>query len=216
MKENKRALVLSLMTGRGTYQETKFEEDAEKVMEFYRDHGYIRAQVGEPEVQGARRLRRQEDALDRAAHSGDRRAALQGRRASTSRATPSSRARRSSRCSSSSRASTTTRSWCAKGSRRRRRSTAPAATWSSPAIPDYKFSDEPNPARRQPRRGAGGRGAGEDRRRRADRRRDAADSGRQAVTSSTASSSPATPRRATTSSAARCGCTRTASSTPRR
>ena len=50
MKENRAAWFLSFITGRGTYQETKFEEDAERVMEYYRDRGYIRAQVGEPEI----------------------------------------------------------------------------------------------------------------------------------------------------------------------
>ena len=50
MKENKAHWFLSFLTGRGTYQETKFEEDAERVMEYYRDRGYIRAQVGDPEI----------------------------------------------------------------------------------------------------------------------------------------------------------------------
>lgn len=50
MKENRAQWWLSWLTGRGTYQETKFEEDAERVMEFYRNHGYIRAQVGEPQT----------------------------------------------------------------------------------------------------------------------------------------------------------------------
>ncbi len=50
MKENRAQWFLSFMTGRGTYQETKFEEDAEKVTEYYRDRGYIRAQVGDPEL----------------------------------------------------------------------------------------------------------------------------------------------------------------------
>ena len=34
----------------GTYQETKFDEDAEKIMAFYRDRGYIKANVGVPEL----------------------------------------------------------------------------------------------------------------------------------------------------------------------
>ncbi|HZP47577.1 MAG TPA: POTRA domain-containing protein, partial [Vicinamibacterales bacterium] len=34
----------------GTYQETKFDEDAEKIMSFYRDRGYIKANVGVPEL----------------------------------------------------------------------------------------------------------------------------------------------------------------------
>ncbi|HUR34206.1 MAG TPA: outer membrane protein assembly factor BamA [Vicinamibacterales bacterium] len=50
MKENRAHWFLSFITGRGVYQETKFEEDAERVMEYYRDRGYIRAQVGEPEI----------------------------------------------------------------------------------------------------------------------------------------------------------------------
>ncbi len=50
MKENRSHWWLSWLSGRGTYQETKFEEDAERVMEYYRDRGYIRAQVGEPEL----------------------------------------------------------------------------------------------------------------------------------------------------------------------
>jgi outer membrane protein insertion porin family len=50
MKENRSHWWLSWITGRGTYQETKFEEDAERVLEYYRDRGYIRAQVGDPEI----------------------------------------------------------------------------------------------------------------------------------------------------------------------
>jgi outer membrane protein insertion porin family len=50
MKENRASWFLSFITGRGTYQETKFEEDAEKVTEYYRDRGYIRAQIGSPEL----------------------------------------------------------------------------------------------------------------------------------------------------------------------
>jgi outer membrane protein insertion porin family len=50
MKENKEQWFLSFITGRGTYQQEKFEEDAEKVIEYYRDRGYIAARVGQPEV----------------------------------------------------------------------------------------------------------------------------------------------------------------------
>ena len=41
---------LSLIGDSGTYQETKFDEDAEKVVSFYRDRGYLRANVGVPEL----------------------------------------------------------------------------------------------------------------------------------------------------------------------
>ena len=50
MKENRAQWFLSFLTGRGTYQETKYEEDAQRVIEYYQDHGYVRAQVGEPEL----------------------------------------------------------------------------------------------------------------------------------------------------------------------
>jgi outer membrane protein insertion porin family len=38
------------VTGHGTYQEAKYEEDADKVMGYYRDHGYIAARIGDPEL----------------------------------------------------------------------------------------------------------------------------------------------------------------------
>lgn len=50
MKTNKERWFLSFITGRGTYQETKFEEDADRVVEYYRDRGYIAARVGQPEI----------------------------------------------------------------------------------------------------------------------------------------------------------------------
>ncbi len=50
MKENKERGFLSFITGGGTYQEAKFEEDAEKVQAHYRNNGYIYAQVGQPEL----------------------------------------------------------------------------------------------------------------------------------------------------------------------
>jgi outer membrane protein insertion porin family len=50
MKENKEQWWLSWITGRGTYDEAKFDEDAEKVAEYYRDRGYIKAVIGAPEL----------------------------------------------------------------------------------------------------------------------------------------------------------------------
>ena len=78
MKATKQQWWLSFINGRGTYQETRFDEDAGKIVEFYQNRGYIKANVGAPETQRGRRVERQEDAVDRAADSGDRRAALQG------------------------------------------------------------------------------------------------------------------------------------------
>lgn len=50
MKANRQRWFFSFITGRGTYQETRFAEDAERVLEYYRDRGYITAQVGDPEL----------------------------------------------------------------------------------------------------------------------------------------------------------------------
>lgn len=50
MKNTKEHWFLSWITGRGTYQEAKFEEDADKVVEYYRNKGYVEARVGTPEV----------------------------------------------------------------------------------------------------------------------------------------------------------------------
>ena len=49
MKDNKEMWMLSFINGRGMFQETKFDEDADKITAFYRENGYIRANVGVPE-----------------------------------------------------------------------------------------------------------------------------------------------------------------------
>jgi outer membrane protein insertion porin family len=48
MQANRSSWFLSFVTGRGAYQEDKFEEDAERILEYYRDRGFINAQVGDP------------------------------------------------------------------------------------------------------------------------------------------------------------------------
>ena len=50
MKGTKERWWLSWISGRGTYQPARFEEDAVSIMGHYRDKGYITAQVGQPEV----------------------------------------------------------------------------------------------------------------------------------------------------------------------
>src|SRR3954468_3590923 len=50
MKENKPKGFLSFITGTGTYKEGKFEEDAQKVVDYYHQKGYVRARVGNPEL----------------------------------------------------------------------------------------------------------------------------------------------------------------------
>ncbi len=41
---------MSLIGDHGTYQEAKFDDDAEKIVAYYRDRGYLRANVGVPEI----------------------------------------------------------------------------------------------------------------------------------------------------------------------
>ena len=50
LKTNKGKGFLGFIGGGGVYQEAKFEEDADKVVEFYRDRGYITVQVGQPQL----------------------------------------------------------------------------------------------------------------------------------------------------------------------
>ena len=51
MKENKgRSQWLGWITGDGTYKEGKFEDDADKVQAYYRERGYVKAQIGQPEL----------------------------------------------------------------------------------------------------------------------------------------------------------------------
>jgi outer membrane protein insertion porin family len=50
MKSTKKHNMLSWITGKGTYNEAKFDEDAEKIIEYYRNKGYITARVGQPEI----------------------------------------------------------------------------------------------------------------------------------------------------------------------
>jgi outer membrane protein insertion porin family len=50
MKENKAPGMFKFITGAGTYKEGKFEEDADKVVQYYRERGYVKAQVGQPEL----------------------------------------------------------------------------------------------------------------------------------------------------------------------
>ena len=50
MKDIKAMSWLSWITQKGTYKEDKYAEDAEKVVAYYRDNGYLRVRVDNPEV----------------------------------------------------------------------------------------------------------------------------------------------------------------------
>lgn len=51
MKKVKEVWWFSWMTGRGTYKPEEYEEDAEAIEAYYRDEGYISAQVGQPNIE---------------------------------------------------------------------------------------------------------------------------------------------------------------------
>jgi outer membrane protein insertion porin family len=50
MKENKGKGFFGFLTGGGTYKEDKFAEDAQLITDYYRDEGYVTAQVGQPQM----------------------------------------------------------------------------------------------------------------------------------------------------------------------
>src|SRR5262245_20010903 len=56
MKKNKakKGLIFTTLFRSATYKEDRYEEDAEKVAAFYREQGYVRARVGNPEVRTVR------------------------------------------------------------------------------------------------------------------------------------------------------------------
>jgi outer membrane protein insertion porin family len=64
MKDNKskEGLIFMTLFRSATYKEDKYEEDAERVAGFYREQGYVRARVGNPEV---RTLRDEKDGKTR-------------------------------------------------------------------------------------------------------------------------------------------------------
>jgi len=51
LKENRPEGILSFVSGKGTYKEDKFAEDAQSIVDYYRDRGYVDAQVGQPQLQ---------------------------------------------------------------------------------------------------------------------------------------------------------------------
>ena len=51
MKNTKERWWLSWITRRGTYKEAQFEEDADRIVAFYREEGYIDGQVGQPALE---------------------------------------------------------------------------------------------------------------------------------------------------------------------
>jgi outer membrane protein insertion porin family len=54
MKDNKPKAWWSFFTSGGTYLDAKFADDADKVNEFYLDKGYVRAIIGQPQIETVR------------------------------------------------------------------------------------------------------------------------------------------------------------------
>ena len=50
LKDNKPRGLLGFITGGGTYQEAKYEADADLIQSYYRNQGYVRVRVGQPEI----------------------------------------------------------------------------------------------------------------------------------------------------------------------
>lgn len=50
LQANRPENLLSFANGRGRFNDARFAEDAARVEDFYRDRGYVRAQVGQPEL----------------------------------------------------------------------------------------------------------------------------------------------------------------------
>lgn len=48
LKENRAEGLLSFVNGKGTFNEDKFAQDAQAIVDHYRDRGYVNAQVGQP------------------------------------------------------------------------------------------------------------------------------------------------------------------------
>ncbi len=63
-----------IFPGSSVYQEDKFEEDAQMIVGFYRERGYLQVNVGPAEPQATPRLQRRQDALHDAGNSRERKA----------------------------------------------------------------------------------------------------------------------------------------------
>jgi outer membrane protein insertion porin family len=50
LKENKPQGLMSVLSGGGVFKADKFADDAQRIVDFYRDRGYITAQVGQPDL----------------------------------------------------------------------------------------------------------------------------------------------------------------------
>ena len=48
LKQNRSESLLTLVNGKGTFKEDKFADDAQALVDYYRDRGYVDAQVGQP------------------------------------------------------------------------------------------------------------------------------------------------------------------------
>ena len=244
MKQNKEEGFLSFINGHGTYQEAKFEEDAERMQEYYRERGYIRADIGHPS------LKYLEDSKDKKTRYVELSIPItegepykvgnftfEGNKVAKSEALRSLFKLKEGDFYNE--------KLVRKGMESAKEVYGVGGYWEFTGYPDLKPRDVPpegtdgadpkqadsksadpksaDPKSADPKAAdlvavgpEGSARTGSREGRLPDRGRDDAAAGRRSVTSSTASTSSATRPRATTSCAARCGCSRAASSTPKR
>ena len=88
-----------IFPGSSVYQEDKFEEDAEAVVAFYRDRGYLQVNVGQPNLKPLRDSKDGKDAVHDARDSDQRRASASASTSSSSPATTRCRPRSCARSS---------------------------------------------------------------------------------------------------------------------
>ena len=130
-----------IFPGSGIYQEDKFEEDAEMVTAFYREKGYLQANVGQPNL---KHLRDSSDGktrfmtLEIPVTEGRATASP----SSTSRATTKCRRTCFSRFSRSRPATTTTRSASADGFEKIREIYGAGGHFEMVPVPDFAFDDD--------------------------------------------------------------------------
>ena len=185
-------------------------------MEYYRDRGYIRAQVGEPEVRVLGDSKDEQDALDRAAHSGRRKGNATRSRSFDVAGNTVVKSDALRPLFKLQQGEYYSQKEVRKGFQKAQEIYGAGGYMEFTGYPDYKFSDEPESGRARTRPRRSRRVGAERSRRAADRRRHAADSGRQAVLRQPDHLHRQHDDARQRHPARDCGCTRTASSTPRR
>ena len=146
MKNNKQEWFFSFITSSGTYHADKFEEDADRVTEFYRNNGYVQANVGLPEVKTL------EDSADKKTRWVELRIPVsEGKRYRVGELTfAGNKVLRSEALRTLFKVKTGDyydNKKIAEGYKRMKETYGVGGYWDATGFPDYKFSDTPDPAK---------------------------------------------------------------------